>query len=266
MPVAGTVGTDVVQTHEWLDGLRPYGREMGREPGRRRWTLAGALVAVLTLLSGCTGTGDTSARRTPAAALSVTKTDGPTSSSSVQQLLRVIQLRGSLPGPDTVVPTAATASVSEDISLADTRYRSVVLAFAPLTTSGRCLLRAELVLGVRSGAYDGVVRLYPSAALSLASGRLPPASSGGPETLLDNQPSADGNNDTNGMQHFDVTDLLRLWADGGPFPSTGRSVPLHSPVVLTLRVPDFSNGKYTVTYSVRAPKPRLVISTKTACL
>jgi len=252
-------------SHERLEGLRPYGREMGRDPSRRRWTLASGLMAVLILSSGCTGTSDTSPRRTPAPPPVVIKTEAPPSTSSVLQLLRVIQLRGSGFGSDSVVPTAATASVSKDISTGRIRHRSVVLAFAPLTSSGRCLVRAELVLGVRAGALDGPVRAYPSAALSLASGRVPPAHDGSPGTLLDNRPAADGNTGPDGNQHFDVTELLRLWADGGPFPSTGRSMPLHSPVVLTLRVPGYSNGKYTVTYRVGAPKPRLVISTQTAC-
>ena len=159
----------------------------------------------------------------------------------------------------------STFVVGKNISSTSHNRQSAVLAFAPLGVDGRCLFRAEVVLAARSDMTSGAVRLYPSAALSLAAHRLPPPSSGGPGTLLDNQPAANGVAGPDGLQRFNVTDLLRLWTDGGPFPSVGRRVPLHSPVVLSLRVPDLADGVYGVTYASSAPKPRMVISTQPDC-
>ena len=35
--------------------------------------------------------------------------------------------------------------------------------------------------------------------------------------------------------HFELTELYRTWAEGGPFPSQGRTVPTGTPLVVDLR-------------------------------
>lgn len=224
------------------------------------------LTCLAVLASGCTDAApEGTARSSPQPEVSATSTGGPDGETSELSLLRITQLLASSSEPDSVAPAQPTFVVGKNISSTSHVRQSAVLAFAPLPVVGRCLLRAEVVLASRSNVTNGPVRLYPSAALSLAAGRLPPASSGGPGTLLDNRPAADGVAGPDGMQRFDVTDLLRLWADGGPFPSSDRRVPLHSPVVLNLRVPDLADGMYGITYASSTPKPRLVVSTQPAC-
>jgi hypothetical protein len=38
--------------------------------------------------------------------------------------------------------------------------------------------------------------------------------------------------------HFDLTELYRTWAEGGPFPSQGRTVPEGTPLVVDIRAAD----------------------------
>ena len=61
------------------------------------------------------------------------------------------------------------------------------------------------------------IAAYPSKLVSLASDR--PAAEPGFETLIDNRPRGDATVTADrAWMRFDVTDLYRTWADGGPFP------------------------------------------------
>jgi hypothetical protein len=138
----------------------------------------------------------------------------------------------------------------------------VVLVFPAFSEPGRCLNRVVLQLrNVRGTA--GPLAIYPSAALSLGRGMLPPKSDGNANTLLDNRPRADGKSDATQGLLFDVTDLARLWADGGPFPSQGRTLPGHSLFVLHLRPPDLATGRYGIAFSPE--DVALVVSTNAGC-
>jgi hypothetical protein len=79
---------------------------------------------------------------------------------------------------------------------------------------------------------------YPSQLVSLATDH--PASRVGWETLIDNRPSGAGSvtGDGNWM-HFDITELYRTWAEGGPFPSLDKTVPRGTPLVVDVRATDF---------------------------
>lgn len=118
-------------------------------------------------------------------------------------------------------------------------------------------------MAIRSAGPPEAIQVYPSAALSLARGHLPQAGSGGPGTLLDNRPSAEGQPASGSREQFDITDLLRAWADGGPFPS-GRTIPAHTPVVLTLQTPDLTDGTYSTTFAA-IPAPQVLITAQPGC-
>ena len=87
--------------------------------------------------------------------------------------------------------------------------------------------------------FDGYPDLaaYPSSMVSLASAR--PSTRVGFETLLDNRPRGVGvlTGDRYWL-HFDLTELYRTWAEGGPFPSLGRTVPRGTPLVVDVRATD----------------------------
>ncbi len=127
------------------------------------------------------------------------------------------------------------------------RMESVALVFPRLPAPGRCLAVVRLVVPNASADSLSPLTAYASAAISLAHGRVPATSSGGPETLLDNRPSGaamltPGKSDAS----FDVTGVARLWVDGAAFPSRDRAVAAGTPFILVVRPPDFSAGHYAV--------------------
>lgn len=89
----------------------------------------------------------------------------------------------------------------------------------------------------------GELRAYPSAARSLAAGTTPPT--GETSTLLDNRPVGLEVGDAAAERVFDVFDLVRVRADGGPFPSQGFFIPAGSPVVLNVRPPVATEVPFT---------------------
>lgn len=223
-----------------------------------RQTGAGALVMTAALLTACTSHSTASA---PSPTPSPQQVYVP--ASAVVPLLTVTSLEVG-PRAARVVPHGATFDVGKRTQGAQVTLRETVLAFRPVAGPGRCITKADLAVFQKTPSDPGQVRAYPSAALSLARGQLPPAGSGGPSVLIDNQPAADPSPGEDGRQHFDVTELVARWADGGPFPSTGRSVPVGSPVVLNLRPPAADDGSYTVNYAL-SPRPELVVTRQPGC-
>jgi hypothetical protein len=121
---------------------------------------------------------------------------------------------------------------------------TLVLVFPLLRAPPDCVRQVELWLRVLRFDHqfryqDPQLAAYPSALVSLASAR--PPSRAGPETLLDNRPKADGElTRDEAWMHFELTELYRTWAEGGPFPSRWRTVPKGTPLVVDIRATDLA--------------------------
>lgn len=156
----------------------------------------------------------------------------------------VAQLSGPPFADATVTFDPPSLAIGKDLGAAGGSISSAALAFPAFTTPGECLGQVLLVLPVSSVSGPAILSVYPSAALSLARGAVPPAGGGGPQTLLDNRPKGTtpqlrvGQNSAT----FDITELARLWADGAAFPSKGRAVPKGTPLVLLVRPDDAADG------------------------
>ena len=120
---------------------------------------------------------------------------------------------------------------------------NLVLVFPLLETPARCVREVELWLRLlrieqQFRYQDPQVAAYPSKLVSLASAR--PATRAGSETLIDNRPASAGARTTDdAWMHFDLTELYRTWAEGGPFPSQLRTIPKGTPLVVDVRATDF---------------------------
>jgi len=120
---------------------------------------------------------------------------------------------------------------------------NLVLVFPLLEAPARCVREVELWLRVlrleqqfRYG--DPQIAAYPSSLVSLASAR--PTTRAGFETLIDNRPVGAGVRiPDDAWMHFDLTELYRTWAEGGPFPSRERTIPKGTPLVVDVRATDF---------------------------
>jgi hypothetical protein len=79
-----------------------------------------------------------------------------------------------------------------------------------------------------------VLAAYPSWLTSLATDR--PTTRIGDETLIDNRPRGTGTLTADrAWMRFEITDLYRTWARGGPFPSQGRAIEPGTPLVVDVR-------------------------------
>ena len=157
-----------------------------------------------------------------------------------------------------------TATVGKDITptLGMKAFSTVAVAFDAVGVSSECITDAALQMPPARVTGDPEIRVYPSAALSLAEGKLPPDGER-PTTLIDNRPY--GQTGEDGSARYDVTDLVRLWTAGGPFPSLGKTVPERSPIVLLLRPPAMDDGTYSVTYDLAEAPPRLTVTLTGDC-
>ena len=117
----------------------------------------------------------------------------------------------------------------------------IVLVFALMRTPPPCVRQVELWLRVVRFDYptrEPDLAAYPSSLVSLVSAR--PATRVGSETLLDNRPRGGGSlTQDRDWLHFDITELYRTWAEGGPFPSLDRAVPRGTPLVVDVRATDW---------------------------
>jgi hypothetical protein len=120
---------------------------------------------------------------------------------------------------------------------------TLLLVFPLLRTQPRCVRHVELWLRVlrfdqQFRYQDPQIAAYPSLLVSLASAR--PVTRAGFETLIDNRPTGDGvRTPDEDWLHFDITELYRTWAEGGPFPSQLRPVRKGTPLVVDVRATDF---------------------------
>jgi hypothetical protein len=217
---------------------------MGRwRPSGSRQGAPGAVVASLTVLvvaaAGCTirirpEPTTTSVRSRPVATATTTGpvTHGTTVASRAFTMVRGdgrSQLGPAGPGPLPIAMRGTERYSADAVNL--------LLVFPLLRAPPSCVRQAELWLRVLR--FDGYPDLaaYPSSMVSLASAR--PSTRVGFETLVDNRPRGVGvlTGDRYWL-HFDLTELYRTWAEGGPFPSLGRTVPRGTPLVVDVRATD----------------------------
>ncbi len=114
----------------------------------------------------------------------------------------------------------------------DPRPGPAVLRFPPIASPASCIASASLRVTIAAGGTSTPAAVYPGDP-TLAAGadgeELPSW-----QTLLDNRPRGvfelDGETSV-----ADVTELVRTWAAGGPFPSRGLTVDPALPVVLIVQ-------------------------------
>ena len=219
---------------------------------------SGALaLLVLVLVAGCTvrvrpePTAPTTAPPTPVSRGSTLATRA-----FVVDLLGPGRIR---PGRADFLPVTMRRT-SEEVDRA-VGASSVVLVFPLLRVPPGCVRRVVLWLRLLSIDHEQAnLAAYPSWLVSLARGRVPASTP--EETLIDNRPRGIGLLTAGGAwMRFDITELYRTWADGGPFPSQLREVDPGTPLVVDVRVEDF--GEPAVVARVapvggdRASAPRL---------
>lgn len=119
-------------------------------------------------------------------------------------------------------------------------FSSFVLVFPLLPKPTSCVRSVDMQLRVLDGqgGEGGTLAAYASKLLSLADGELGRVRSNGVYVGIRPRGIADVPPDP-GWFSFDVTDLYKLWADGGPFPN-GETVPHGTPLVVEVRPPSYT--------------------------
>ncbi len=136
-----------------------------------------------------------------------------------------------------------------------------VLRFAPVTARAECITNAQLEvhiepqdLAVQTGVYPG----NPAALLAPGEDEIRSW-----QTLLDKRPRGTVRF-KGGEGTADVTDLVRTWADGGTFPSQGRTIALDAPLLLVVQPESGTSAATFQLFTVESTahlRPRLTIST-----
>lgn len=121
----------------------------------------------------------------------------------------------------------------------DDASRTVVLVFPSARVVPTCLVDAKLRFITTTLKGLGSLMVYPSAMFALGTLRASHGRWNGFE-LLATTPSADVEITHMGETTVttDVTDLLRLWLEGGPFQSSQPDVPAHTPLIVEVRPPE----------------------------
>jgi hypothetical protein len=107
-----------------------------------------------------------------------------------------------------------------------------VLQFGPIPRPPTCIAGATLRVTISGGETSTPIAVYPGAPASLPGidGETVPAWG----TILDNRPRGVFEVDDR-VAVADVTELVRTWVGGGPFPSRGLTVDPASPLVLVVQ-------------------------------
>ena len=137
---------------------------------------------------------------------------------------------------------------------------NLLLVFPLLRTPPGCVREVELWLRVLR--FDHQFRYqepqlgaYPSQLVSLATAD--PATRTAFETLLDNRPTGFGYlTPDEAWLHFEITELYRTWAEGGPFPSALRTVPEGTPLIVDVRATDFGQPLFEARIAPLGPGDR----------
>jgi hypothetical protein len=215
-------------------------------PGARAAALVG--LTVLALAAGCTIRARPQPTPTPGASRPAATTAGPATHGTLVAARAFTMIRREpgariRPAPAGALPVALRRADPDADDMVN-----LLLVFPLLRVAPRCVRQVELWL--RLLRFDQQFRYqdpdlvaYPSQLVSLASDH--PATRAGWETLLDNRPSGQGaRTDDGNWMHFDLTELYRTWAEGGPFPSQERTVRRGTPLVVDVRAADFGQPRF----------------------
>jgi hypothetical protein len=158
------------------------------------------------------------------------------------------------PGPADALPvTMRRTTVEVDTVLGAT---SIVLVFPLLRTPPGCVGKAVLWLRLLSLDHEQAnLAAYPSWLVPLSRGRVPASTPA--ETLIDNRPRGIGRLTADAAwMEFDITELYRTWAEGGPFPSQLRTVDRGTPLVVDVRAEDFGEPAFVARIAPLGKDPR----------
>lgn len=229
------------------------------EPARRQQVvLAGALVGVAVLgLAGAAAlasapTAPTRAAGSPSAAAprSAAPAAGPLVEATVQAAQVFAASGDAFFDTATLQRSPEELAVVKDVGeLLDPQDARALLVVLPLPAGGpACLQAARLTLDVAATTGGPAeVGVPPGAATSLVEDRLPPSGEADVAAILDSRPRGVAQVTGPGAVPVDVTSLVRTWAAGGSFPSTGRQVEPGTPLLLVLRPTAADPGRWTVT-------------------
>ena len=130
----------------------------------------------------------------------------------------------------------------------DTQGINLVLVFPLLEARPRCVREVELWLRVLRFQPQFHIAAYPSGLVSLASDR--PTTRASSVVLIDIRPRGEAIVTADrAWMHFDVTELYRTWAEGGPFPSQQRTVEPGTPLVVDVRPDSFAEPYFEVRFA-----------------
>lgn len=250
-----------------LDVARLAGTAVGRRRRRKLTAAAPALallVAAPVAVGGIGRVGDDRLVQ-PRPAGSAVQPDAP---NAIRPALReVVQLTGWPFGTPEAEFGPRQLTVGKDITgngdPTQAGFWSAAVAFSPVRDR-QCVGSAVLTMPPATQTGDGEIRAYPSAALSLADGKVPP-NGDRPTTLLDNRPYGSETIMPDGSRAYEVTELVQLWIAGQTFPSRQRTVPLGSPIVLLLRPPDLDNGRFQAVFDLSEFRPVLTVTPEPRC-
>jgi hypothetical protein len=227
-------------------------RRRGPRP-RAPAAVAGALIVALALAAaGCTvrlrpEPAPTSGTAPPVVA-ATTPTAGPSVRGTTVAARAFTLVRGWPGGPARPAGPGPLPVALRRVGELDAEGVNLLLVFPLLKARPRCVRQVELWLRVLRYQPQFHIAAYPSRLVSLASDR--PATRAGFETLIDNRPRGDATVTTDrAWMHFDVTELYRTWAAGGPFPSQQRTVRRGTPLVVDVRPDSFAEPYFEVRFA-----------------
>jgi hypothetical protein len=220
---------------------------------RRRWPRpVGALALVLALATGCTvrarpEPAPTSTTARPVVAATTT-TAGPSVRGTTVAARAFTLARGWSGGPVRPAGPGPLAVALRQVGELDAEGVNLLLVFPLLKARPRCVRRVELWLRVLRHQPQFHIAAYPSGLVSLASER--PTTRAGSVVLIDIRPRGVATVTADrAWMRFDVTELYRTWAEGGPFPSQQRTVEPGTPLVVDVRPDSFAEPYFEVRFA-----------------
>jgi hypothetical protein len=216
-------------------------RRRGPRPGAPVAAAGALIVAVGLVAAGCT------VRLRPVAAATTT-TAGPSVRGTTVAARAFTVLQGSPGGHVRPAGPGPMPVALRRVGELERQGVNLVLVFPLLTARPRCVRQVELWLRVLRYQPQFHIAAYPSKLVSLASDR--PATRAGFEILIDNRPRGDATvTEDRAWMRFDVTELYRTWAEGGPFPSQGRTIRRGTPLVVDVRPDSFAEPYFEVRFA-----------------
>lgn len=219
---------------------------------RRRWPRpVGALALVLALAAGCTvrlrpEPAPTSTTARPVVAATTT-TAGPSVRGTTVAARAFTLVRGWPGGPVRPAGPGPLPVALRQVGELDAEGVNLLLVF-PLLKRPRCVRQVDLWLRVLRYQPQFHIAAYPSGLVSLVSDR--PTTRAPSVVLIDIRPRGEATVTADrAWMRFDVTELYRTWAEGGPFPSQGRTVEPGTPLVVDVRPDSFAEPYFEVRFA-----------------